>query len=277
MKLLKKLILPVLTCLTVLAAVLLPPRISQAGDARLMGQIHAENVKVEDYSEPATLAQRIDLLARWTAGDKTLTGITQMLYSDLSMTVSLQDRAQMALWDLTEALPLLGKDLWTASGMDQVKASSLLLRDPASGLSANLYQIQWEAWSSGDDNNQGKKQSISLILDEETNLILSLTTEGHLMDASPTYDKASKFNEEQAAQSFEKLGYAYLDYLRVEGDIVYHQIGYGIVFRIPEANDAMYQLQSDNDTFFLGPAAIERDRGDRIDLTNDGNLMQKSR
>ena len=65
MKLIKKWLLPVLTCLIVAGAAVLPPYISQARDDRQFGQVHAEELDAVPLPvyEPPTLMDRIKLYA----------------------------------------------------------------------------------------------------------------------------------------------------------------------------------------------------------------------
>lgn len=69
MKSLKKWLFPVLTCLLVAGAALLPQRISQARDARQFGAVHTETMAahplpVQDQNPPS-LTDRIGLYIRW--------------------------------------------------------------------------------------------------------------------------------------------------------------------------------------------------------------------
>lgn len=63
MKPVKKWLFPVLTCLIVAGAAVLPPRISEARDTRQFGQIHAEELAADGLPvrEPPSLADRLTL------------------------------------------------------------------------------------------------------------------------------------------------------------------------------------------------------------------------
>lgn len=69
MKLVKKWLFPVLTCLLVAGAALLPQGVSEARDAKQFGAVHAETMAADRLpvqdQEPPSLTDRIDLYLRW--------------------------------------------------------------------------------------------------------------------------------------------------------------------------------------------------------------------
>lgn len=67
MKLVRKWLFPVLTCLIVVMAALLPPYISQLRDAKQFGQIHTEALEADSLPvrEEPTFLDRLALYLRW--------------------------------------------------------------------------------------------------------------------------------------------------------------------------------------------------------------------
>ena len=69
-KVVRRWLLPILTCLIAAAAAVLPPHLSRARDAGLLDGIHTEEAAGDSLSpEETTLSERIGLLARWAGDD----------------------------------------------------------------------------------------------------------------------------------------------------------------------------------------------------------------
>lgn len=129
MKLVKKWLFPVLTCLIVVGAAVLPQRFSQARDARQFGQVHTEKLEAETLPayEPPSLLERMELYARWSVRAETIPSFqTPAMYEENSQET--QDLARKALDRLAQAevIPshLLNSSL-TITSMDRI-----LLWDP---------------------------------------------------------------------------------------------------------------------------------------------------
>lgn len=163
MKAVKRWLLPVLTCLIVAAAVLLPPYLSQIRDRELTDTVHTEPAAVKDYSalEPAALPDRVWFLARWAAGDDSMSAATQPLTGGESGE-KFQARMLAALAGFNDAIPELNFSLDFCRAAE-FTASSLLLRDE-NGEFARMFRVCW---------SQGEGREVEVVVDGETDLVLS--------------------------------------------------------------------------------------------------------
>ncbi len=161
MKAWRKALLPCLTVLALLAAAALPPALSRAGDSRRMGVIHTEQVDTAGPEAGSlSLSRRLRLLARWKAGDRTVSAITQTL-TDADMGENFRVQVERSFSQLAEAVPALA--FFRELTMEGVTAVSALLRDPETGENARMLRLTWR----GDP-------SAEVTLDGETGLVLSL-------------------------------------------------------------------------------------------------------
>ncbi|MDE7389458.1 MAG: hypothetical protein K2M82_00725 [Lachnospiraceae bacterium] len=182
MKIFKKWLLPVLTCLIAAVAILLPPHISETKDTRLLNGIHTETL-AEDRSslQESSLSQRIELLYLWTKGDK-IDALTQR-FSEDEMNTNILPVAETALNDLFQEVPAMADVI--PSMPEITTGSRLFLRDTASGLSANMLLLQGGQYSHDEF-------IVELIVDEQTGLVLSFTQENNLAPEGyvfGTYDR----------------------------------------------------------------------------------------
>lgn len=168
MKLMKKWLFPVLTCLIVVGAAVLPQRVSQARDARQFGQVHTEELEAETLPayEPPSLLERMELYARWSVRAETIPSFqTPAMYEENSQET--QDLARQALDRLAQAevIPskLLSSDLAITS-MDHI-----LLWDPAVSIA---HQDPVEFWAIMADFGEG---SFWARLDGESGLLLEIS------------------------------------------------------------------------------------------------------
>lgn len=169
MKLVKKWLFPVLTCLIVVGAAVLPQRVSQARDARQFGQVHTEELEVETLPayEPPSLLKRMELYARWSVRAETIPSFqTSVIPYDEDSGQS-ENLARQALDRLAQAevIPskLLSSDLAITS-MDHI-----LLWDPAVSIA---HQDPVEFWAIMADFGEG---SFWARLDGESGLLLEIS------------------------------------------------------------------------------------------------------
>lgn len=201
MRHLKKLLLPAMTLLVVLAAALLPRWASQAEDARLLGRIHTEQMADSISFQSSDLPERLNMFAQWSAGAE-VASLTQALADDEIMQpiqetpapeppvsgapqydsqavtayhMVLEERIHDELLrlfadnPLREALPYYSQSV----GMEGLTGSRLLLWEPSGGLAASFLQVRWtNTWEGWD---------LALTLDEESQAILSLTLQSPLL------------------------------------------------------------------------------------------------
>lgn len=126
MKLIKKWLFPILTCLIIVGAAVLPPYISQVRDSKQFGQIHAEELNADILSarEPPDLLERLELYARWCTPTETIPSF-QNPETDV-------DLAEQALERLVQAGVIPGHLLWDS--VEQADATRLLLWNPTDSM-----------------------------------------------------------------------------------------------------------------------------------------------
>ncbi len=164
MKILRRCLLPLFTAFVVAAAILLPPYLSRLGDQKRMNEIHTETISGDRLSLKATtLRERIYLLYRWQNGD--LEAITQPLTS-YELETKIQPMVYQSVDELYQAVPLMAGVLQGVWAPDGITGNRLLLRDGYHGLIASVLQLR------------GTRQA-TLMIDEQTGLVLSLTVGGN--------------------------------------------------------------------------------------------------
>jgi len=167
MRRLDRYLLPILTCLVVLVAILFPRRLSQWRDEAVLDGPHTEELKTENDlpTQPLGLEERVLLLAMYAEG----------LEEDL--TVIAQERE----WD-EETDALLRTEL------ERLSADSVLptgpLAENISGFSAQrLYlrspeEIRGASFLTIDVRSKAEGLWLSVVLDEETGYALALEVAG---------------------------------------------------------------------------------------------------
>ena len=161
-----------LTCLVVLAAVLLPQKISRTRDAQLLGQVHAEELTVEGGlpSRSASLEARLTLLGMWSRDESAAAYLIQELLrnaeslqedgaSSLEAVLSPAANGLAETGILPEGFPL--EDMTLKGG------ERILLRSQSSGLSASYLNL----WCVLGDDSGGY---LNILLDEDTAAVCGL-------------------------------------------------------------------------------------------------------
>ncbi len=167
MRRLDRYLLPILTCLVVLVAILFPQRLSQWRDAAVLDGPHTEELKTENDlpTQPLSLEDRMLLLAMYIEG------------LDADLTVIFQERE----WD-EETETLLRTELERLSDNGVLPAGPRA--ESLSGFSAQrLYlrspeEIRGAAFLTLDVYSKAQNLWLYLALDEETGCALALDASG---------------------------------------------------------------------------------------------------
>ncbi len=199
MRLAKKWLFPLLTCLVVLGSVALPRRISEARDAKQLGQIHTEDLAEEDLPvyEPPSLMDRLELYARWCTPSETIPSFQSpaILYDEDPG--QCENLVRQALERLAQAEVIPSHFL--SSTLTITSLNRILLWDPA--VSAGR-QEPMEFWSVMADLGDG---SFWMRLDGESGLPLTWS----LYD--PNMARWLPYKDPQALPSLAERYFALLD------------------------------------------------------------------
>lgn len=172
MKLVRKWLFPVLTCLIVVMAALLPPYISQLRDAKQFGQIHTEALAADNLPvrEPLTLLDRMALYSGQHSSEHPILSFRDVAYSkEDSEGIALARKAQ----ELLINAGILPEWFSQEEPFDVVIISRLLLLDPAEGNAAQEPSAFWDVeWFY--DSDQKHQKSVHAVLDAETGLPIDL-------------------------------------------------------------------------------------------------------
>lgn len=218
MKRLDRWLLPVLTCLVVLVAILLPQRLSQWRDQAALNGLHTEELKTENElpTQSLTLEERILLLARYDEDMDSMTAMVQEL--EQSGEVAGMMRKELERLCESGVLPpeVLPADL------SSFESRRLYLRAPE------------EIWGSSfllmEGYDKAEDIYFSLVLDEETGYALRLEL------ATPALQQ---FSDEPV-----NIGITFLDRLGVENMCIGYG-GYDATFDLPGA-DCRYTIWLEN-------------------------------
>lgn len=168
MKLVKKWLFPVLTCLIVAGAAALPPYISQMRDTKQFGQVHAEKLDADPLPavRTSTLLDRMTLYASQLFPNRTILSSTG--YSTLG------DAKESALAQSAQEV-LTGSGVLPAWMFEEepfgaMRVSRLLLWDAEDQREPSVFwDITWENYA-----NQSHQKSVQVILDAQTGLPIHL-------------------------------------------------------------------------------------------------------
>lgn len=169
MKLVKKWLFPVLTCLIVMGAAILPPYISQVKDNRQFAQIHTSELNADALPvwEGWNLLERLELYARWhTDHSEIIPSFQTVPDGEEPENVELAVRVlEQALNYLTQAgiIP----DYLFDFPLEHPNITRILLWDPDS-IGSREPMVFWEVWA---DLGEG---DLYVIVDSESGLPLTL-------------------------------------------------------------------------------------------------------
>ena len=195
MKLVKKWLFPILTCLIVMGAAVLPPYISQLRDEGQFGQIHAEELAADvlPVQEPLDLLERLKLYARWYTNSEIIPSF-QIPEMDV-------DLATQTLEHLAQA-GVIPRYLLRDS-VEQAYANCILLWNPTDSMGNQTPIKFWRVKVYLGD------RSLSMDLDGESGLPLYL----NLYD--PNMAQWLKYKD---PETLPNLAECYFDLLEIEAD-----------------------------------------------------------
>lgn len=175
MKLLKKWLFPILTCLIVVGAAALPQYVSQSRDARLFGQVHAEALDADALPvvELPTLTDRMTLYADWFSPLHPVLSFRD--YGDIGEEGAAfpdQEPLVQETRELLTGADVLPNWIFEEEPLEGTVASRLLLWDPAASGTFQEPAIFWELkWSYFDKFHS---KDLRVYLDAETGLPIYL-------------------------------------------------------------------------------------------------------
>lgn len=224
MKRLDRWLLPALTCLVVLAAILLPQRLSQWRDQAALNGLHTEELKTENElpTQSLTLEERMLLLARYGEDMDSMTAMVQALEQSGEVAGMMREELERLCESGVlppEALP---------ADLSSFESRRLYLRAPDEIWGGSF--LTMEGYSKAEDIY------LSLVLDEETGYALRLEL------VTPAL---KEFPDEPIT-----IGTAFLDRMGVENTCIGYG-GYDAAFDLPGAgcrytiwleNHAMLQI-----------------------------------
>ena len=169
MKLIKKWLLPILTCLIVIGAAVLPPYISQVKDDRQFAQIHTSELNADALPvwEGWDLLERLELFARWHTNHSEIIPSFQTVPDGEEA-----ENVELAALTLSRALDCLIQavilpDYLLKFPLEHPNITRVLLWDPDS-IGSREPMVFWEVW--GDLG----ESSLYMIVDSESGLPLVL-------------------------------------------------------------------------------------------------------
>lgn len=133
MKLVKKWLFPILTCLIIIGAAILPPLISQVKDSQQFAQIHISELNADalPVREGRNQLERLELCARWHTNSEIIPSFQiPVLEVDLADT----ELAEQALNFLTQADVIPARLL--LSPMERISMDRILLWDTKDSMSS---------------------------------------------------------------------------------------------------------------------------------------------
>ena len=200
MKLVKKWLFPILTCLIVAGAVVLPPYISHIRDNRqFFGQIHTSELDAEalPVREGRGLLERLELYARWSTAPTEIIPSFQTGREPVEVELADAELVERALNYLTHA-GVLPAYLFEFP-LESPNITRILLWDPAdriSGRNSIEYCSVVAGWGKG---------SLWIVIDSESGLPLKLSLTDYNMAQWLEYQDPNTLPA-LAEQYFELLG-----------------------------------------------------------------------
>ena len=150
MKLLKKWLFPVLTCLIVAGAAVLPPYLSQLRDARQLGQVHTETLEADALPvyEPPNLIDRLLLYSRRNFAEHPVLSFDDHFYFDDFPQE--KDELMQSVEDMLIEAGLIPEWVFREEPFTDLEARRLLLLDPAEDSSIReptvFYVLSWACY-----------------------------------------------------------------------------------------------------------------------------------
>lgn len=197
MKLVKKWLFPILTCLIVAGAAVLPPYISQVKDEQQFGQVHSSELNVDalPVREPPDLLDRLELYARWCTPTE---AIPSSQTSEMDV-----DLAEQALERLVQAGVIPGYLL--RDSVEQAFVNCILLWNPTDSMGNQTPIKFWRVKAYLGD------RSLSMDLDSESGLPL------HLNLYDPNIAQWLQYKD---PDTLPDLAQCYFDLLGLEANLV---------------------------------------------------------
>lgn len=214
MKLVKKWLFPALTCLIVAGAAALPPRISQARDARQFGQVHTEELAADSLPayEPPSLADRLELYAYRFSKEHPVLSFEDTFYFEQHPQE--KEELMQSVEDMLVEAGVIPKWAFEEDPFTELTARSLLLWDPAEDSSvqkpATFYWLTWE------NHDKLHNKIFVVYTDGETDLPIDIYI--HDTNISQWLPYEAEPLRELAGRYFELLG---MDVREVDADRPY--------------------------------------------------------
>lgn len=168
MRFIKKWLFPVLTCLIVAGAAVLPQRISQARDARQFGQVYAETLEAAPLPvhEPLSLMDRIKLYAGRYSPEHSI--LFSYYYSDEPT----KEEIAQSVQELLTGAGVLPEWIFREEPFENTELTRYLLWDPTGETLQNpiaFWEISWSYYS-----NKSHTKNLHVTVDAETGLPIRL-------------------------------------------------------------------------------------------------------
>lgn len=182
MKLVRRWLLPALTCLLALGAAALPPYISQMRDAKQFGQVHAEALGADPLPavQASTLLDRMKLYASRLSSSRTILSATDYATLEDAQEAELAQSAQEVLTG-SGVLPAW---IFEEEPFGALRVSRLLLWDVEDkGEPSVFWDITWENYT-----NKSHQKSVHVTLDAQTGLPIHLYVHDTNMSQWMAYD-----------------------------------------------------------------------------------------
>lgn len=182
MKLMRRWLLPALTCLLVLGAAALPAYISQMRDAKQFGQVHAEALEADPLPavQTSTLLDRMALYASRLSSSRTILSSTDYSILEDGQEAALAQSAQ----ELLTGSGVLPAWIFEEEPFGAMRVSRLLLWDAEDKREPSVFwDVTWENYT-----NKSHQKSVHVTLDAQTGLPIHLYVHDTNMSQWMAYD-----------------------------------------------------------------------------------------
>lgn len=182
MKLVRRWLLPALTCLLVLGAAALPPYISQMRDAKQFGQVHAQALEADPLPavQASTLLDRMTLYASRLSSNRTILSSTDYSILEDGQETALAQSAQ----ELLTGSGVLPAWIFEEEPFGAMRVSRLLLWDAEDKWEPSVFwDVTWENYT-----NKSHQKSVHVTLDAQTGLPIHLYVHDTNMSQWMAYD-----------------------------------------------------------------------------------------